>query len=185
MHSIGVNNDWTVKLETNGTDVIYKIDSGVQVNVMPEPIYKTPKQKSELKPTKVKLTAYNESQIPAIGQCEGKINYRDKNVNLIFIVSSRKSAPILEPDSCVKIKINSANDEYYAGRFPNFFAEFNDCFGDIGSLPKTHHISVKPEVIPTNSFARRVPIALPDKLKSELERMIKLDVIEPVSEPLK
>ena len=105
MHSIGVNNDWTVKLETNGTDVIYKIDSGVQVNVMPEPIYKTPKQKSELKPTKVKLTAYNESQIPAIGQCEGKINYRDKNVNLIFIVSSRKSAPILEPDSCVKLKL--------------------------------------------------------------------------------
>ena len=28
MHLIGVNNDWTVKLETNGTDVIYKIDSG-------------------------------------------------------------------------------------------------------------------------------------------------------------
>ena len=28
MHLIEVNNDWTVKLETNGTDVIYKIDSG-------------------------------------------------------------------------------------------------------------------------------------------------------------
>ena len=72
---------------------------------MPKPIYKTLKQKSELKPTKVKLTAYNESQIPAIGQCEGKINYRDKNVNLIFIVSSSKSAPILEPDSCVQLKL--------------------------------------------------------------------------------
>ena len=66
---------------------------------------------------------------------------------------------------------------------PNFFAEFNDCFGDIGSLPKTHHISVKPEVTPTISPARRVPIALGDKLKSELDRMIKLDVIKPVSEP--
>ena len=66
---------------------------------------------------------------------------------------------------------------------PNFFAEFNDCFGDIGSLPKTHHISVKPEVTLTISAARRVPIALRDKLKSELDRMIKLDVIEPVSEP--
>ena len=84
-HSMGVNNDWTVKLETNGTDVIYKIDSGAQVNVMPESIYKTLKQKSELKPTKVKLAAYNGSQILVIGQCEGKINYRGKNVNLIFI----------------------------------------------------------------------------------------------------
>ena len=75
MHSTGVNNDWTVKLETNVTDVIYKIDSGAQVNVMPESVYKTLKRKSELKPTKVKLTEYNGSQIPVIGQCEGKINY--------------------------------------------------------------------------------------------------------------
>ena len=59
MHSIGVNNDWTVKLKTNGTDVIYKIDPGAQVNVIPESIYKMLKQKSELKPTKVKLTTYN------------------------------------------------------------------------------------------------------------------------------
>ena len=67
MHSIGVNIDWTVKLETNGTDVIYKIDSGAQVNVMPESIYKTLKEKSELKPTKVNLTAYNGSQVTVIG----------------------------------------------------------------------------------------------------------------------
>ena len=51
---------------------------------------------------------------------------------------------------------------------PNFFAEFNDCFGDIRSLPKTYHISVKPEVTPTISPARWVHIALRDKLKSEL-----------------
>ena len=31
MHSIGVNNDWTVKLETNGTDVIYKIEPGAKL----------------------------------------------------------------------------------------------------------------------------------------------------------
>ena len=76
-----------------------------QVNVMPESIYKMLKQKSELKPTKVKLTAYNESQILVIGQCEGKINYWGKNINLIFIVSSSKSAPILGLDSSVKLKL--------------------------------------------------------------------------------
>ena len=61
MHLIGVNNDWTVKLKTNGTDVIYKIDLGVQVNIMPQSVYRTLEQKSELKPTKVKLNAYNVS----------------------------------------------------------------------------------------------------------------------------
>ena len=67
----------------------------------------------------------------------------------------------------------------------NCFAKFNSCFRDIGSLPKTRHISVKPEVTPTISPARRVPIVLHDKLKSELDSMIKLDVIEPTSKPTK
>ena len=67
---------------------------------------------------------------------------------------------------------------------PNFFGEFNNCFGDIGFLPKTHHLSVIPEVTPTTSPARRVAIVLRDKLKSELDRMIKLDVMEPVREPI-
>ena len=50
---------------------------------------------------------------------------------------------------------------------------------------QTYHISVKLEVISTVSSARGVPIALHDKLKSELDRMsmIKLDVTEPASEP--
>ena len=67
---------------------------------------------------------------------------------------------------------------------PNFFGEFINCFGDIGFLPKTHHLSVIPEVTPTTSPARRVAIVLRDKLKSELDRMIKFDVMEPVSEPI-
>ena len=104
MYSIGVNNDWTVKLETNGTDVIYKIDSGAPVNVMHESIYKTLKQKPELE-TKLKLTANNGSQIQVIRQCEGKTNFRCNNFHLIFIVSSSKSAPILALDSGVKLKL--------------------------------------------------------------------------------
>ena len=150
---------------------------------MPQSIYKRLKQKSELEPTKVKLTGYNGSQILVIGQCEGKINYRSKKVNLIFIVSSSKSAPILGLDSSVKLKLIQRVMNITQDDSRNFFAEFNDCFRDIDSLPKTHRISVKPEVTPSISPAGKVPIALHDKLKSELDRMIKLDVIEPVSEP--
>ena len=182
-HLTGANNDWTVKLQRNRTDVIYKIDLGKQVNVMPESLYKTFKQKSELKPTKVKLTAYNGSQIPVIGQCEGKVNYRGKNVNLIFIVSSSKSAPILGQDSSVKLKLIQRVMNITQHNSPKFFAEFNNCFGDIVSLPKADDVSVKPEVTLAISPARRVPITLRDKLKSELDRMIKLYVIETVSEP--
>ena len=103
------------------TDVIYKIDSGAQVNVMPESVYKTLKRKSELKPTKVKLTEYNGSQIPVIGQCEGKINYPGKNVNLIFIVSRSKSTTILGLYSSVKLKLIQRVMNITQDYSPNFF----------------------------------------------------------------
>ena len=115
--------------------------------------------------------------------CEGKINHRGKNVNLAFIVSSSKSALILGLDSSVKLKLIQPVMNIMQKDSLNFFAKFNYCFGDIGSLPKTHHILVKPEVTPTISPAKRVPIALRDKLKSELDCMIKIDVIKPISEP--
>lgn len=89
---------------------------GAQVNVMHESIYKVLKQRSELKSTKVKLTTCNGSQILVISQCEGKINNWGKNVNLVFVVSSSKSAPILGLDSSVKT--NSASNEYCAEQFP-------------------------------------------------------------------
>lgn len=58
MHSIGVNKDWTVKLEKNGTDVIYKMDSGAQVNAMPESIYKIDAQTEIRIQTKKSKTYY-------------------------------------------------------------------------------------------------------------------------------
>ena len=118
-----------------------------------------------------------------MGQCENKISYRGKNVNLIFIVLSSESAPILGLDSGVKLKLIQRVTNITQDNHPNFFAKFNDCFGDIDSSPKTHNISIKPEVTPTISPTRRLPIALCDKFKSKLDRVIKLDVIEPLSKP--
>ena len=101
----------------------------------------------------------------------------------IYIYEFLRRRSYLEVDSSVKLKLIQRVRNITQNNSRTFFAEFNDCFGDIGSLPKTHHISVKPEVTPIISPARRIPVALHDKVKSELDRIIKLDVIEPVSEP--
>ena len=66
---------------------------------------------------------------------------------------------------------------------PDIMQEFSDCFGEIGTLPKIHHIHVDPEVKPVVHAPRRVPVALHEKLKAELDRMEKLNIIERVFEP--
>ena len=65
----------------------------------------------------------------------------------------------------------------------SLFDEFEDCFGEIGTLPKTHHMTIDENIKPVIHAARRVPFALKDRLKSELDRMVNLDIIEAITEP--
>ena len=53
----------------------------------------------------------------------------------------------------------------------------------IGTLPGTQRLNVKPTAIPVVMPNRRVPISVRPALKAELERLCKLEVIQPVSEP--
>ena len=46
-----------------------------------------------------------------------------------------------------------------------------------------HHITTDQNITPVVTPTRKLPIALLDKLKLELERMQRLDIIEPVNEP--
>ena len=55
--------------------------------------------------------------------------------------------------------------------------------GDLGALPGTQRLEVDPNVTPTTSPSRRVPLALKPRLKQELERLTSLRVIAPVDSP--
>jgi hypothetical protein len=56
-------------------------------------------------------------------------------------------------------------------------------FSGLGCLPGYHHINVKPEITPVIHAPRKVPIALRDRVKAELQRMVDMDVIERQDEP--
>ena len=69
-------------------------------------------------------------------------------------------------------------------RTTDFLSEYSDCFGELGLLPEKHHIRVNPEISPVIHSARRIPLALRDKIDIELGKMLKLGIIVPVSEPI-
>ncbi|KAK2701821.1 hypothetical protein QYM36_019534, partial [Artemia franciscana] len=61
--------------------------------------------------------------------------------------------------------------------------EFDDVFAGIGKLPGKVEIHVKKNAIPSVNPVRRIPFALHERVKSELERLEKLDIIERVVTP--
>ena len=72
-------------------------------------------------------------------------------------------------------------DEFISQHSDSIINEFKDVFKEeLGRLPGEVHLEVDSGVTPN---ARRIPVALKDKLKVELEKLVKKKVIEPVSQP--
>ena len=67
--------------------------------------------------------------------------------------------------------------------YSDLIDEFSDVYGEIGCLGKEHHIEVDDKVTPSVNPLRKIPIALMGKLKDELNRMEKLNIVEKVSHP--
>ena len=175
-------NRWEVSLNTCGTDVSYMLDTGAQVNVLPEKVYRTLTKRPRLSPTKAKLTAYDGGNIPVQGKCITHINQgSNKTVPVQFFVVKTEAFPIIGLKTCEQLNLIKRVyklDVGYDSMLENY-----DVFGDLGCLPEEYHIHVDPTIKPVVHPARRVPFALRDKLKSELDRMTLLGVIEKVEKP--
>ena len=133
-------------------------------------------------PVNIKLSTYNNSKIPVLGECSLTLKYEKDHFDVPFILVDSKSVPILglaTRESLNLIKgisaINVRNEQ--------FLSEFSDCFGEIGTLKNTHHIEIKDIVTPVVIPVRKIPLSLKSKLEKELKRMIDLDIIEPVQKP--
>ena len=64
-------------------------------------------------------------------------------------------------------------------------SNYSDVFGkDLGTLPYVHDFSTRPNVTPMIHTPRRVPLAIKPKVKEELSREKKMEVIEYVTDLL-
>lgn len=64
------------------------------------------------------------------------------------------------------------------------FNEYKDSFeGHLDNLPVVYKMSLVPNFTPVVRPPRKVPLAMEECVKSELERMVKIGVVTPASEP--
>ena len=159
------------KLNTCGTDVSYMLDTGAQVNILPEKVYKTLTKRPHLTPTKAKLTAYDGGNIPVQGKCIAPINQgSNKTVPVQLFIIKTEASPVIRLKTCEQL--NFITHVYKL--------EDYDVFGDLGCPTVEYHIRIDPTIKPVVHPAWRVPFALRDKLKSKLDRMTSLGVVEKV-----
>ena len=78
--------DWNITISSDGIPISYKIDTGVQCNVIPVESLENISLKPDLQPVNLKLSPYNGSKIPVVGKCSLTLDHKNNSFQVSFIV---------------------------------------------------------------------------------------------------
>ncbi|MCG7879803.1 MAG: hypothetical protein N0C90_26270, partial [Candidatus Thiodiazotropha endolucinida] len=83
----------------------FKLDTGSQVNVLPESIFGRLKYKAPLQKPERQLSAYTGDKLDVRGRCTLKVRYKEQDFDIEFYIVSTKSSPILGMKSCLELEL--------------------------------------------------------------------------------
>jgi len=178
--------DWMSNVKVNGQEILFKLDTGAQTNVIPLAEYNKLINKPKIEHKKVVLKTYTGGQIPVTGVCNLEIECNNQKSTEMFVIVPSNCQPILGLDCCERFNfVNRVHTVHTSDKKLNdgLASEFKDVFEGIGCLPVTYKIKLKDDAVPVIHAARKVPIALKDRLKTELNRLTDLGIVKKVEEP--
>ena len=174
------------------------IDSGASCNVLP--IKYLPKG-TVVEKSSHTLKMYSKSTMSAVDTAKiSLVNPKNMESYLIdFTTVDGNFAQLLGVETAQKMKllvvqtqnIQSIREDTLScdAQKPKFtrdsvMSEYSDVFGEeLGRMEGKVHLETDPNVAPTVMPPRRVPVALKEKLKNELDRLTQRKVISPIQEP--
>lgn len=166
------NDKWSERLKIGNEFLTVKLDTGAECSVLPKREASRLGLEIEKSNTK-RIVQYNNDSITVIGESRAKCESKGKSNMVIFKVVTENLTPILGRTMCEKlgliVRVNKidARDDEPLGCCRNFKYEI-DFIDDL-----------KFKIIPP----RRIAHAMRDKVKSELDKMVQMAVIRPVTHP--
>ena len=180
------NKPWTADIKVNETTILFKIDSGADVTVIPLTVY----QRSNLQPTlrstsKVLMGPCN-YKMNCIGTFTTQLRHQDKTTTEeIFVVKGlersllgRQAAHSLNLLNRVDALNSSEMKESIKEKYPNLFTGLGQIKHQEYDIKLTQEATPYAIVVP-----RQVPIPLRKETERELQRMERNGVISRVEDP--
>ena len=182
-----------VKVDINSIPTEMEVDTGASVTVMGEAkfheIFKDCKPK--LESTNIKLRTYTGEFITAKGVSEVNVAYENQSVSLPLIVTVGGGPVLFGRNWLKKIRLNweqlfSAMDVNKVSQnveLDKILTQFTHVFKEgIGTMANIKvHIELKDDAKPRFHKARPVPYALKGQIDTELDRLVKEGIYEPVT----
>lgn len=185
----------------DGVTVAMKTDTGAQVNVLPRKYYNKMNNKPKVRPKKLDLRAFNDQPIPYMGVFRASLSGEGRTISALFVLVEEDRQPILGLkaseglglikrvhviDSALVTTRGAAHSkriDICADSTTEIVREYKDVFQDIGCLPNQYKIRLKENAEPVIHAARKVPLALKERLRKELKSLIDKGIVRKVEEP--
>ena len=133
-----------------------------------------------MKPSKVKLMSYSGHQIDVVGASQLDVLLQGKKHALTFQIVNGGVAPLIGLSASEAMGLVVRTDGVEE---KSVFTDYTDVFEGTGELKIKHSIQLKEGALPVVSGTRQTPHAMKDKLKEELERLERENIIVKVEEP--
>ena len=174
--------DWQVQLAVNRRKLSFKIDTGAQCNVISKTMFDIV-SKAPLVKSNARLVAFGGHRIVPFGKATLLCEHKKKLHPIQFQVVDNVPN-VLGLKTSTELNIIKHVEGINSRNVSDPLKEFADVFTGLGCVSNVvHHINIKPNVQPVVHPPRRVPVTIRSKVKTELQRMERLNVIEKIDEP--
>ena len=185
----------------NGHRVPFQLDTGATANILPEESFKEvygEDSLSLLDNAEVTLVMYNKTEEKPIGKKRVQVvNPRNgRKYSVEFVVVKGNGKPLLGLRASEQMQVISVvrqnimaiqSEEPSQSKTPltteSILKEYADVFRGEGKLEGDLYLEIDPNMPPVQLPTRKVPIAIKEKLKEEINRLEGLNVITPVNVP--
>ncbi|GBM63522.1 Uncharacterized protein K02A2.6 [Araneus ventricosus] len=178
---------WLKKIDAENNMIEFKLDTGVEINVLPLFVYKSMclPLKCALSKTNITLVSYGNFKLNPEGELilNCSVNQYHK-VPLKFVVVNVSSRPILGLSACQKLNLIKKIEQVETISKDSIMDQYSEVFKGLGEFPgKPYHIEIKSEIKPVINTPRRVPQSLHKELEKTLNEFIQLGIVSPVNKP--
>ena len=174
----------------NGHEVQLKINTGAKRNLMTLDLFRKVRDGEKIDSSKsVQLVAYGGHMFLTLGSVNMKCYVNSTVYNLDFQIVDKPAASLLGLKDSLKKDLIKLHEQVHEINSSNDFRsevliKHKDLFDDhLGKLPVVYAIKVDSSVTPVIKPPCKIPVALKESVKKELDHMEQEGVITPVSEP--
>ena len=176
---------WTQTVRINGYEAMVKLDTATDISIMPSSKYRNIASDIALVQFNARVAGVGNQNVPVNGSCVLSVEYGGNKCDETFAVvdDSVHGDILLSGHACEKLGLIARTGSVNVQNYQPLMDKYHDVFEGSGKAKTVYSAKLNKDIHPVIKPCRRVPHALMQPLKKELESMVGLGVIKPITKP--